>query len=108
MSQFDLDDLPSNHSDNEHFQHVVDRVVSRRGFLKSGLGLGAAAFLAVPLAAQAAQHAHQHMGAGYGNNGPRTAPKIGFAPSDWICSFVAERTSVAETCAPRRLAVAIA
>ncbi|WP_345792188.1 PhoX family phosphatase [Thauera sp. JM12B12] len=80
MSQFDLDDLPSNHSDNEHFQHVVDRVVSRRGFLKSGLGLGAAAFLAVPLAAQAAQHAHQHMDAGYGNNGPRTAPKIGFAP----------------------------
>jgi hypothetical protein len=30
------------------------------------------------------------------------------APSDWICSFVAERTSVAETCAPRRRAVAIA
>jgi secreted PhoX family phosphatase len=80
MSQFDLDDLPSNLSDNEHFQSVVDRVVSRRGFLKSGLGLGAAAFLAVPLTAQAATHAHQHMGAGYGNNGPRTAPKIGFAP----------------------------
>ncbi|MDI3513205.1 MAG: PhoX family protein [Gammaproteobacteria bacterium] len=79
MSQFDLDDLPSNLSDNEHFQHVVDRVVSRRGFLKSGLGLGAAAFLAAPLAAHAAQHAHQHMAAGYGNNGPRTAPKIGFA-----------------------------
>ena len=80
MSQFDLDDLPSNLSDNEHFQQVVDRVVSRRGFLKSGLGLGAAAFLAAPLAAQAAQHAHQHMGAGFGNNGPRKAPKIGFAP----------------------------
>ncbi|MGD9870296.1 MAG: PhoX family phosphatase [Thauera sp.] len=80
MSQFDLDDLPSNLSDNEHFQQVVDRVVSRRGFLKSGLGLGAAAFLAAPLAAQAAKHAHQHMGAGYGNNGPHTAPKIGFAP----------------------------
>ncbi len=80
MSQFDLDDLPSNLSDNEHFQNVVDRVASRRGFLRSGLGLGAAAFLATPLAAQAAKHAHQHMGAGYGNNGPRTAPKIGFAP----------------------------
>ena len=52
MSQFDLDDLPSNLSDNEHFQSVVDRVVSRRGFLKSGLGIGAAAFLAAPLAAQ--------------------------------------------------------
>jgi hypothetical protein len=80
MSQFDLDDLPSNLSDNEHFQQVVDRVVSRRGFLKSGLGLGAAAFLAAPLAAHAAQKAHQHMGAGYGNNGPRTAPKIAFTP----------------------------
>ena len=80
MSQFDLDDLPSNLSDNEHFQSVVDRVVSRRGFLKSGLGFGAAAFLAAPLAAQAATQAHQHMGAGYGNNGPRTAPKIGFTP----------------------------
>ena len=34
--------------------------------------------------------------------------KIGFAPSDWICSFVAERTSVAETCAPSRRADAIA
>ena len=53
MSQFDLDDLPSNLSDNEHFQSVVDRVVSRRGFLKSGLGLGAAAFLATPMAAHA-------------------------------------------------------
>ena len=80
MSQFDLDDLPSNLSDNEHFQSVVDRVVSRRGFLKSGLGLGAAAFLAAPLAAQAATHAHQHMGAGYGNNSGPTARKIGFTP----------------------------
>ena len=34
--------------------------------------------------------------------------KIGLAPSDLICSLVAERTSVALTCAPRRLAVAIA
>jgi len=34
--------------------------------------------------------------------------KIGFAPSDWICSFVAERTSVALTWAPSRFAVAIA
>ena len=34
--------------------------------------------------------------------------KIGLAPSDWICSFVALRTSVALTCAPRRRAVAMA
>ena len=29
-----------------------------------------------------------------------TSTKIGLAPSDWICSLVAERTSVALTCAP--------
>ncbi|MBC9070534.1 PhoX family phosphatase [Thauera sp. CAU 1555] len=45
------DVLPCNLSDNEHFQQVVDRVVSRRGFLKSSLGLSAAVFLAGPLAA---------------------------------------------------------
>ena len=33
---------------------------------------------------------------------------MGLAPSDMICSRVAERTSVAETCAPSRRAVAIA
>ncbi len=31
-----------------------------------------------------------------------------FAPSDWICSLTAERTSNAVTTAPRRRAVAIA
>ncbi len=49
--QIDPDDLPTNTSDNEHFQTVVEHAVSRRGFLKSGLGLSAAAFLAGPLAA---------------------------------------------------------
>ncbi len=53
MSHFDDDDLPSNLSENEHFQQVVERVVSRRGFLKSGLGLSAAAFLASPITANA-------------------------------------------------------
>lgn len=42
MSKFDLDDLPDNLSDNEHFQEVVQRTVSRRGFMKSGLGLRSA------------------------------------------------------------------
>ena len=79
MSHFDQDDLPSNLSDNEHFQQIVDRTVSRRGFLKSGLGLGAAAFLAAPLVAQAGKHAHQHMDHGRGH-GPKKAPRIGFTP----------------------------
>jgi hypothetical protein len=79
MSHFDQDDLPSNLSDNEHFQQIVDRTVSRRGFLKSGLGLGAAAFLAGPLAANAGKHAHQHMDHGRGH-GPKKGPRIGFTP----------------------------
>ena len=48
MSQskpLDSEDLPTNVSDNEHFQSVVERAVSRRGFFKTGLGLSAAAFM---------------------------------------------------------------
>ena len=41
----DSEDLPTNASDNEHFQSVVERAVSRRGFFKTGLGLSAAAFM---------------------------------------------------------------
>jgi len=48
---FDSEDLPTNLTDNVHFQYIVERARSRRGFLKSGLGLSAALFLAGPLAA---------------------------------------------------------
>ncbi|MBL8443792.1 MAG: DUF839 domain-containing protein, partial [Zoogloeaceae bacterium] len=72
MPVFDHDDLPSNLSDNEHFQQVVERTVSRRGFLKSGLGLGAAAFLSSPLIAQAVS--------GQVPASPVKSPAIGFAP----------------------------
>ena len=47
----DSEDLPTNTSQNEHFQSVVNRAVSRRGFLKFGSGSAAAVFLAGPLAA---------------------------------------------------------
>ncbi|AEC19187.1 hypothetical protein PT7_0647 [Pusillimonas sp. T7-7] len=47
----DSEDLPSNTSANEHFQTVVERAYSRRGFLKSGLGLSAALFLSGPISA---------------------------------------------------------
>ncbi|MGP1613928.1 MAG: alkaline phosphatase PhoX, partial [Pollutimonas bauzanensis] len=49
----DSEDLPANTSENEHFQLVVERACSRRGFLKSGIGLSAAVFLAGPLAVHA-------------------------------------------------------
>ena len=47
----DSEDVSTNLSHNEHFQEIVERVRGRRGFLKSGLGLSAAMFLAGPLAA---------------------------------------------------------
>lgn len=50
IEHIDSEDLPTNTSNNEHFQAVVNRVVSRRGFLKTGSGLAAAGFLAGPLA----------------------------------------------------------
>lgn len=51
MNQHDIDNLPTNLSDNPHFQDVVDSIVlSRRKLLKSGLGLGAAMFLGGSLA----------------------------------------------------------
>jgi secreted PhoX family phosphatase len=49
----DSEDIPTNTSENEHFQLVVERASSRRGFLKSGLGLSAAVFLAGPMAVYA-------------------------------------------------------
>ncbi|NYT83062.1 PhoX family phosphatase [Alcaligenaceae bacterium] len=52
--ELDTEDIPTNTSDNEHFQQVVERSVSRRRFLKSGIGLSAAMFLANPLGARTA------------------------------------------------------
>lgn len=46
----DSEDLPTNLSNNEHFQNVVQRAVNRRGFLlKSGVGAAAVAFLSTGL-----------------------------------------------------------
>ncbi len=51
MMHLDSESLPTNTSENEHFQSVVNRAVSRRGFLKFGSGAAAASFIAAPLAA---------------------------------------------------------
>ncbi len=48
---FDQDDLPSNTSGNTHFNEIAAVARSRRGFLKTGLGLGAVGFLGGSLAA---------------------------------------------------------
>ena len=50
IRSIDSEDLPTNTSQNEHFQSVVNRAVGRRGFLKFGSGAAVAAFLAGPLA----------------------------------------------------------
>lgn len=47
----DSESLPTNTSENEQFQSVVNRAVSRRGFLKFGGGAAAASFIAAPLTA---------------------------------------------------------
>ncbi|MDP2226543.1 MAG: PhoX family phosphatase [Moraxellaceae bacterium] len=52
MSTQDLENIPTNLSENEHFQDVVNRVaMSRRSVIKSGVGLSAAMFLGGSLAA---------------------------------------------------------
>lgn len=51
MSTPDLDDIPSNASTAPHFNDVVSRVLSRRGFLKAGLGAGAVGFMGAGLTA---------------------------------------------------------
>lgn len=40
----DSENLPTDTTQNEHFQTVVNRAVSRRGFLKFGTGAEAATF----------------------------------------------------------------
>ncbi len=51
MSVIDPDDISSNPTANPHFDTVVQAAMSRRGFLRTGLGIGAVSFLTVPLAA---------------------------------------------------------
>ena len=67
IQAIDSEDLPTNSSQNEHFQSVVKRAVDRRGFLKFGSGAAVAAFLAGPLA-----------GCGGGSSETTTTSLLGF------------------------------
>lgn len=51
MSAIDHEDIPTNHSANAHFNEIVEHARSRRGFLKTGLGLGAVGFFGLGLTA---------------------------------------------------------
>lgn len=79
-AHFNSEDLPTNTSANEHIQSVVDRAVSRRGFLKMGSGAAAASFLAGPLA-------------GCASPGQPSAPLMGFKP---VAASTADTVVVAE------------
>lgn len=65
----DTEDLPTNTSEGEHFQLVVQRAFNRRGFLKSGIGLSAALFLGGPLGVYAQSS---------NSTSQQTSPPIGF------------------------------
>lgn len=60
MSDFDLDDIPTNPTKTTHFNDIARRAVSRRGFMKTGLGLGAMGFLSTGLAASGAAGHNAH------------------------------------------------
>lgn len=77
MSTFDTDDIPTNPTDNLHFNRVVARAVSRRGFMKTGLGLGAVGFLGGTLAACGGDSDSSPIGGGGG--APGAGAMLGFA-----------------------------
>ena len=80
---FDSEDLPTNTSGNEHFQRVVERAVSRRGFmLKSGVGAAAVAFLSTGLSG---------CGGGGGDETPASP-----APATDLLGFSAISTATAD------------
>ncbi|HRO60729.1 MAG TPA: PhoX family phosphatase, partial [Burkholderiaceae bacterium] len=83
MSTTDLDDISSNPSSVPHFNTIVDRAVSRRGFLKRGLGAGAIGFFGTTLAACSSDSDDDPViDDGPGGGGvvepPVQAPKLGF------------------------------
>lgn len=84
MSTIDLDDIASNPSSVPHFNTIVDRAVSRRGFLKRGLGAGAVGFFGTTLAACGSHSddgpiVERDPGTGAGGvEPPAQAPKLGF------------------------------
>ena len=51
ITNIDSESLPTNTTSNEHFQTVVNKAVTRRGFMKFGSSAAVATFLAGPLAA---------------------------------------------------------
>ncbi len=80
-SPIDSDSIPTNTTQNEHFQSVVNRAVNRRGFLKFGSGAAAATFLAGPLAACG------------GSSSTSSAPLLGFKA---VAASTADTVVVAE------------
>jgi secreted PhoX family phosphatase len=68
MRSIDPENIPTNTSANPHFNELVERARSRRGFLKSGLAMGAVGFFGAGLTA-----------CGGGGDGDDSGPMLGFA-----------------------------
>jgi secreted PhoX family phosphatase len=81
----DNNDLPSNLSDNEHFQTVVQRVMTRRGFIKTGVGAAALTFLSGGLAACG--------GGSSSSTAPATQSTLGYGA---VAAYTGDGVSVAK------------
>ncbi|WP_326544134.1 PhoX family protein [Pseudorhodoferax sp.] len=68
MNAIDQENIPTNTSANPHFNDLVEQLRSRRGFLKTGLGLGAVGFFGAGLTA-----------CGGGGDGDSSEAMLGFA-----------------------------
>jgi secreted PhoX family phosphatase len=101
MSTTDLDDIASNTSSSRHFNEVVERAVSRRGFLKRGLGAGAVSFFGASLVACGSDDDDPIDAGGGDGNGqpvgnPGTNPDVEVPPPRGL-AFQAVPISVADT-----------
>ncbi|OZI82793.1 PhoX family protein [Bordetella genomosp. 2] len=76
----DHDDIPSNPTATAHFNDIVRRALSRRGFLKAGLGAGAVGFMGTSLTAcgSGSDDDDDDAGPGNGGNPPPQPVNMGF------------------------------
>ncbi|CAM3756297.1 hypothetical protein EV679_0717 [Kerstersia gyiorum] len=76
MNELDLDDIPSNPSKARSFNEVVSIAQARRGFLKTGLGMGAVGFFGSTLAACGSSGDKDDDNHGGGDTDGSTLPKL--------------------------------
>ena len=95
QAEQDLDDIPANRSQALHFNGVVAKALSRRGFLRAGVGAGAVGFLGAGLSACGGSDNHDDNPGSGGDNGGGTTPPV--EPTPVTLSFEAVGISTADT-----------